>query len=143
MSGDDRSPKQSLSTRQLNGKGTNNDNDELARFREAWRAEVKHRKQLGQGGSSALPAEDRQERPLKNVMAPSLGGFTPLGYAPVISTAQSRSHAPGDVQASGTRTSVLAQTKTNFTPTQVSWNLYNRIQHTYLRRPDLCHRSLQ
>jgi hypothetical protein len=92
--------------------------DELARFREAWRAEVQHRKQLQQSGeSSALANAEKEPRPLEGVLAPSLGGATPLGSAPTPVTITTESANPW-----AERVSLLAKSKTNFTPTQVRYD---------------------
>jgi hypothetical protein len=78
------------------------DNDELARFREAWRAEVKYRKQLAQGGStSANRTKEEDKRPLQ----------TPLRL--------SNDQVKNTYLPQSERTTVLATTRTNFTSTQV------------------------
>jgi hypothetical protein len=74
-----------MSGRAGKAKTTDEETEELRRFREQWRAEVKSRKQE----SKAKAAEDGtmftviEKRPLQDVHAPSLQGKTPLGYAPI------------------------------------------------------------
>jgi hypothetical protein len=94
------------------------ENEELARFREAWRAEVQHRKQLAQGnGSAAASASQTEEekRPLQDVHAPSLGGVTPMGYTPV----RGEKHSLDESRLKVERAPLPAKVKTNFTVTQV------------------------
>jgi hypothetical protein len=92
--------------------------DELARFREAWRAEVQHRKQLQQSGqSSALANPEQEPRLLEGVLAPTLGGGIPLGSAPTAATVYTESANPW-----AERVSFLAKSKTNFTPAQVRYD---------------------
>lgn len=76
--------------------------EELARFREQWRAEVQQRKAQQQApvqGESSQSDPARRPRtgvpPRKGKIpedgpAPSFGGFTPLGYAPIPRSAPTR-----------------------------------------------------
>jgi hypothetical protein len=103
------------------------DNDELAHFREAWRAEIKHRKQVEQGGLAAVenPSNTDGKRPLENVIAPSLGGVTPLGFAPV------PLHdvlSPEVSRALPVRVSMLSKARTDFTSTQVRYSHAHTIE---------------
>lgn len=116
------------------------DSDELARFREAWRAEVNYRKQLVQGGGSdsTSKVEEEDKRPLQDVLAPSLGGTTPLGYTPM-----RRPEGPPLSVPRTERTTVLATTKTNFTSTQVRSVLFRLCQTFDSHRSEgVCDRTL-
>lgn len=80
--------------------------DELARFRDAWKAEVQQRKAQQAEPTQIAPASPvlqstgashfvERRPPRKGEIpedgpAPSFGGFTPLGYAPAPKTAQTR-----------------------------------------------------
>jgi hypothetical protein len=95
------------------------ENEELRRFREQWRAEVRSRKQdrmaedsaPGAGGEPATKSS-AEPRPLRNVLAPSLQGTTPLGYVPI------RARADSKVQNAGLHVKRVRE-DTQFTPNQV------------------------
>jgi F-box protein 9 len=100
----------------MSNNGDTLDTDELSRFREAWRQEVKQRKQVvvaqTAGEPPPLPPTGTADEPdLRDVTAPSLNGFTPLGYAPV---------QPNTLEWTRNVSSVVHNGRTNFTPNQIA-----------------------